>query len=484
MDLEEAIAYIESIPKFSPRSIVNGTASYDLIGVTELLHRLSDPQDSLRYVHIAGTNGKGSLASFLSSILMESGLKTGLYTSPYLNNFTERIRINGIEIGAETLSRLTERVKTEAEAMEREGFNYPSEFEIVCAIAFLWFKEEHCDIVVLEVGLGGRLDATNVIKTPLLAAITTISLDHTEILGDTLPEIAAEKAGIIKEGGRVLLYPQIPEVRKVFEDICNRKGALLIDALMPSEAGYQNFSLTFPREFMELVWEIAGNVPEAAITKDADKEQSYGTGEKHEEAAGPSGTALEFKESLELKDLHISLLGRYQIKNAAMAVNAALILRAAGLGRISDKAIRTGLEKARWRGRFELLREHPALIIDGSHNPEGARALAESLSFYYPDKKIQLVSGVLADKDYGGIMEPLLPLAEAFYTITPPSPRALSAEELAEYLSQKGAKAYPYPSVHSAVRSALKAAGAGGVVCAFGSLYFLGEIRLIAQNVV
>lgn len=461
MNYEESLEYIHNIPAFSPKAFVDGTEEYNLNAISELCHRLGDPQDRLKYVHVAGTNGKGSTVACISSILKSAGMKVGIYTSPFLERFTERIRVNDEEISEEDLARIVTKIVPVVESMKADGCQAPSEFEIVCAVAFLYFAEKNCEIVVLEVGLGGRLDATNVIKCPELAVITTISLDHCEILGDTLPKIAAEKAGIIKEGGTVLLYPQNPEVEKVFARVCQEKNALLIRALMPAccdayDLNGQDFT-------------IEGELP----IQDA----SYPT---------------EMTTSVLLAHLHTPLLGTYQIRNAAVAANAALILRSKGFP-ILMKNIYDGLAATEWAGRFELLRKEPYLLIDGSHNEEGASVLQESLMRYFPNKKITFVCGVLADKAYDRMLAYVLPLAKEFYCITPPNPRALAATDLAAYLTSQGAKATAFDSVEAAVDAALAANSSDGsksavgseidsdsndgVVCVFGSLYYIGQVR-------
>ena len=282
MIYEQAIEYLDRVPKFSPRSIANGLEPYNLTAISELLHRLGDPQDKLKFVHIAGTNGKGSTAAFLSRILMESGYRVGVYTSPHLTDYTERMQIlipgkAPYYIPGDDFGFLTGLVKDRAEDMRRDMIQYPSEFELISAMAFLYFLEQEVDVVVLETGLGGRLDATNVIKTPDLAIITTISYDHTEILGESLEQIAYEKAGIIKENGDVLLYPQPPEVEEVFDDICRERGAWLHRAILP------------------------GKITEMSLR----------------------GQVFDLPG---LKDLTISLPGVYQVGNASLAIGAAKIL--------------------------------------------------------------------------------------------------------------------------------------------------------------
>ena len=358
---------------------------------------------------------------------MESGLRVGLYTSPFLERFTERIRMGDEEIPEADLARLMGRIAAAEERMREAGEPLPSEFELVCAAAFLWFRERAADIVVLEVGLGGRLDATNVIPTPDLAVITSIGYDHMETLGDTLPKIAGEKAGIIKPGGDVLAAFQGDEIHAVFRSACEDRGAVLHTAVSPARAA--------PPALSGQTFDLPG-----------------------------------------LSGLRISLLGTYQIENAALAAQGALLLGEKGWP-VTEASVRAGLEKARWSGRFELLRRSPDVLIDGAHNQDGAQALRRCLETYYPGKRIVFITGVLEDKDYPSMMEAVLPMAGRFFTVAPPNPRAMTAGSLAGYLRAVGAEAEPCGSIPEAVRLAEAAAGEEGVVCAFGSLYYIGLVR-------
>lgn len=370
--------------------------------IRRLLGRLGDPQKGLKFVHIAGSNGKGSTAAFLASVLTAAGWKTGLYTSPHLWRFHERFRVDGVPIPGKDLAEITARV---LEAAEDE-----TEFELMTAIAFLHFQRSKCGIVVLETGLGGRLDSTNVIDAPEVAVITRIGLEHTRLLGDTLAKIAEEKAGIIKPGCDAVLYGQGREVEEVVERVCRERG-----------------------------------VPLAVARPDR----------------------LEY---------HISLLGEYQVSNAAVALETVDRLRRRGWI-IPEEAVVRGLEQARWPGRMELARRRPDVILDGAHNAQCMEALAQSLRRMYPGKKLIFLTGVLADKDYPAMMEELLGLAREFFTLTPDSPRALTAGELAAYLEARGAKASPCGSVREGLDRTLAAAGAEDAVCVCGSLYMVGEAR-------
>lgn len=429
MTYQEALDFFSSQPRFAPRQLAEGEEPFNLNAIRRLLSLLGDPQRDLRFVHVAGTNGKGSVTAFLSSILTCCGLRTGVYTSPYLERFTERIRIGTEEISPEDLGRHAETVRRAVEEMKREHEALPSEFELVCAVAFLWFREQAPDLVVLEVGLGGRLDATNIIDCPELAVITSIGLDHTETLGNTLAKIAWEKAGIIKPGGHVLAAPQCAAVDAVFQTVCWERKAVLHTAALPVRT----------------------------VRPDLD-------GQSFDLPGHP--------------ELHIPLLGTYQIENGALAAQAAFLLGEQGWP-VTEQAVREGLDRTVWPGRFELLRREPAVLIDGAHNPAGAGALRLSLETYFPGKRIVFVTGVLADKDYGAMLSEVLPLADRFYTVAPPSPRALSARDLASWLRERGAEAEPCGSVAEAVRLAEERAGQDGVVCAFGSLYYIGQVRAL-----
>ena len=419
MNYEEARKYIDSIAVFGSK--------LGLENIRNLMRYLGDPQKELKFIHVAGTNGKGSTVAFISSILRQSGLRVGMYTSPFVERFSERIRVDDKEITEEDFARLASVVKSAADRMRADGLGEPTEFEIICAIAFLHFKEKNCDICVLEVGLGGRLDATNVIDAPLLSIITPISYDHMDILGDTLEKIAYEKAGIIKEGCDALIYPQTDGVEKVLSDIClERKAAL------------HRISL-----------------PEGVIKEDI------------------TGTEFEYDE----RRYELSLLGNYQINNAALAINAAKILRSKGF-KISDEDIKKGLKSTVWNARFEILQKDPTVIIDGSHNRQGMEKLAENIRLYFGDRKIILIVGILKDKEYGKMLDMILPLAKRVYTVTVPSPRTLSAEELKKEAQMRtDAKVTAVEDPTEAVKAAIKEAADDDVICACGSLYYVGLIR-------
>jgi len=392
--------------------------------IRELMDRLGNPQDKLQFVHLAGTNGKGSTACFLSHILREAGYRTGLYTSPFIHTFHERMQVDGIAISDDALDPIVARIKEACASME----DHPTTFELVTAAALVWFAEMECDIVVLETGMGGGLDATNVISTHVLSIITPIDMDHMEFLGDTIAKIAAQKAGIMKQGRPVVSARQRPEAETVL-----RAAAEALQAPF----GEVDLSLLSP-----ISHALHGQV------------FSFG----------------------DLQELRIQMLGQYQMENAALAITASHKLSGLGFP-ITDEQIRRGLAEAIWPGRFELCAEHPAVIVDGGHNAQGAMALAHNLARYFPAQKVVFVMGVLADKDLPAIVSPILPLVKHVYTITPDNPRAMEASALADHLKAHGASAEAAGDVQTAIDRARQTAGADGVVCYFGSLYSVGDAR-------
>lgn len=390
----------------------------------ELLRRIGDPHKKCTYVHIAGTNGKGSVAAMLASVLTRAGYRTGLYTSPYLYRFNERMKVDGLPIPDCELAEITEKLKPHVLDLE----DSPTEFELVTVLAFEWFAQKQCDIVVLEVGMGGRLDSTNVIENPECAVIINIGLDHTRELGDTLALIAGEKAGIIKPDRPTVLYEQTPEVTQVIEEVCRQCN---------SELTIADFSM---------------------IRKIADSRE---------------GQTFTYKDS---GQLHISLLGENQLKNTALVLEILEILKKRGWN-ISWDAVSRGLAEARWPARFEIVSRNPWFVVDGGHNPQGAETAAGNLKNYFPKMHTILLVGVLQDKDYSRMMDILAPAADGFVTVTPNSPRALPAAELAKVLEKYGKLVAACSSIREGIEAAVSAAGADGVVCSVGSLYMAGEVR-------
>ena len=416
MNVNEAIEYIHS---------VCWKGSVPGLGRTQdLLRRLGNPEKKLKFVHIAGTNGKGSTAAMTASILRKAGYRTGLYTSPYIYRFHERMQIDGEQIADEDLVEVTEFVKPHAQAMTE----CPTEFELVTAIAFEYFARKKCDIVVLEVGMGGALDSTNVIEVPEVAVITNIGLDHTDYLGDTVEKIAATKAGIFKEGGCAVVYRGSPSVEEVYETVCAQRNMTL------RKADFAGLNLK-------------------AHSLDG---QVFDCGDR--------------------KDLVLPLLGDHQLHNAAVVLSVIDTLIDRGWN-ITEQNIRDGMRDVSWPGRFDIVGRDPLFIIDGGHNPQCIEALVKNIEDYLTGRTVIALTGVLADKDYGDMYKPVMPFIKEFVCITPPNPRRLQAAELAEHLRQKGATATPCDSIDAGVRTALEKAGKDGVILCFGSLYTIGDVR-------
>ena len=416
MNYTEALEYIHG---------VNWTfckPGLDRIG--ELCERLGNPQNKLKFIHVAGTNGKGSFCSMLESVLRKAGYKTGLYTSPYIKEFNERMRVGGENIDNEVLADITTRVRPIADSMTDK----PTEFELITAVAFQYFYEAGCEVVVLEAGMGGRLDSTNIIRNPLLSVITGIALDHTDYLGDTVEKIAAEKAGIIKDESPILYGGEDDAAREVIKAAAQERGSNFFDI------DYSNIK---------------------NLKSDL------------------TGSSFDYKSH---SDVKIKLLGLYQPKNAAEVIEAVEILRSRGLN-ISESALLEGLANAEWIARFEILSKNPLIIFDGAHNPQGISSATKSIKHYFKDEKIYVLSGVLRDKDYNFIAGELATVAERAFTMTPQSPRALLAEDYAKVLASCGVLASAYDTIENAINAAVSAAKADSkpLVC-LGSLYTYADV--------
>jgi len=396
--------------------------------VSALLKLLGDPQEKVRCVHVAGTNGKGSVVEMTAQILHAAGYKTGRYISPALFEFNERVSINGVNITDSELKKLFASAKNAAKQLEKSFGELPTEFEFVTALAFLYFAEKKCDIVVLETGLGGRLDATNAIQNPVSVIITAIGFDHMKELGDTLEQIAGEKAGIIKPGSDVVSYVQEPEAAKVIETRCKETGSRLY---------------------------IAEN--EKVSVKSCDR----------------NGLVFDYGD---LKDLRLSLCGDYQSKNVAVVLKNIEVLRQKGF-EISDSAIRKGLHKAVWPGRMAFISKKPVVLFDGAHNLHGVKALTSSLKQMFPNQKFIFVMGVLADKDYREMIAEFTPLAAHVITVAPPNPRALLPDELAKNISGYVKNVHSANSIKKGIAEAKALQKKTGLpICCFGSLYSAKEV--------
>ncbi len=442
-----------------------------------LLDRMGRPQDALRFVHVAGTNGKGSTCAYLASILQAAGLRVGLFTSPYILRFEERIRVNGRDITEEELARAVEAVRPHAEAIEAACGDHPTEFELMAAVALEHFRAVACDIVVLEVGLGGRLDATNVIDAPEASVICRIGLDHTDLLGSTLAAIAGEKAGIVKAASPVVSWPQEPEAMAVVEAVAAERGCALT---VPDFSQLAVEPLTWGAERRNGACGGEG-VPATASSEGGDGVSGDASGEA---AARAAVVPLRRRFTYRGCAFEAGLLGSYQPFNAALALEAARVLRERGWD-ISAEAEVAGIAEARWPGRFEVVDAAPLTIIDGGHNAQGAQALAASLTDLLGEEgrgTVAFAMGVLADKDYEAMVRAVAPWAVSFHVYAPANPRALPAEELAAcigaVLAEEGRADTVSVQMHATPAEALAAARADAALAAvaFGTLYAIADI--------
>lgn len=430
MNIEQALEFIST-----PRG---GGGQLGLGRMRELMRRLGDPQEKLRCVHVAGTNGKGSTSSMIASVLKAAGYKTGLFTSPHLVTWNERFKINGIDISDEDLCRVAERVKAACDEMD----DIPTVFERLTAVGFEWFFEEGCDAAVMEVGLGGKYDSTNILSAPEVCVIAHIALDHTAILGNTVELIAAEKAGIIKPGRPVVIMSQDESPLKVMTDTAAERGSECI--------------VTEPDRLR-------------FISADMD------------------GQLFDYKER---KGIRLSLAAEYQLSNCMLAIDAIDVLRARGWD-IPEEALREGLANAGWDARFQLLSKDPLIILDGAHNPDGVEALSKTLKSYFPGRKFVYMMGVMADKDYKHMIDLMAPMAERFICVRPDSHRALDADALAALIREHGVEAESAEDPFEGLDMALAALGCiygedgrimapetpnGKSLCIFGSLYQAGDV--------
>ncbi len=412
MDIKETLRYINTFTWSKTRLGLERTR--------ELLYRLGNPQKKLKFVHVAGSNGKGSTCAMIEAVLRQAGYCTGLYPSPYIEDFKESFQCSGELITDEELVSITQRVRLQADKME----DHPSQFELKTAIAMLFFLNRGCDMVVLETGMGGEFDSTNAIDAPEVAVITNIGYEHTEYLGDTLERIAATKAGIIKSGCDVVSYDNAPEVMEVIANAASKKGCVL------------------------------------HRTSDNDVK--------------PVGHSLDGQTFLwQGKKLEMPLLGAHQLKNAAVALKTLEALQKRGYN-IPYEAVRRGFKSVKWKARFEILCKEPLFILDGGHNAQCAEQLAENLRLYLPDTKAVFIIGVLSDKDYDYMTRILSEFAGSYICVTPNNPRAVKGEELAKHLRGRGYDARYASDIRSAIELALREKKP---ILAFGSLYMAGEVR-------
>ena len=396
-----------------------------LQNIKSLMERLGNPQDKLKIIHIAGTNGKGSCTSFINSVLVSQGYKVGMFTSPSIYNFEERIRINNKNIPEDRLIELMKEVREIADSFEV----FPADFELITAIAFLYFYIEKCDFVIMEVGLGGRLDATNVVENPLITLITSISLDHQQFLGNTISEIAREKGGIIKDKVPVVLYNQDEIVMNEISKIAKEKESKI----------------------------ISNSIKDVTILRnDVD------------------GQVINYKN---YKELRINLLGSHQVNNATISIELLEELKNLGV-EISVENIYKGFSNVTWPCRFELVKTDPYFVLDGAHNVDGIEKFVSNINYYFEGRKKIGIFGVLSDKDYDDMLSKIIPTFDVFLTVTPDSDRAMDSIELKDRISKFTKKeVFAFESYEKSIEKALEIANSEDVISAFGSLYFVGEVR-------
>ena len=419
MDYQQAVDYIES-PAL-PRG------RYGLERLKQALELLGNPQHKVRFVHVAGTNGKGSCTAMLASVLKEAGYRTGLYISPHLRRYNERMQVDGVDISDDDLIRAAQRVK---EVCEQLG-GTPIVFEVLTLMALWYFAERRCDFVVLEVGIGGKLDATNCIPAPAAALIAQLGFDHTETLGSTIEEIAAQKGGIAKPGSQLVMAEQEPAALRVVEQLCREQGC--------------GFTVADPARL-----QVLSTSPEGQRLRD----RTYG-------------------------ELLLPLAGSHQVKNAANVLTVVEVLKGEGFA-IPDRAVRQGIESTVWPARFERLSRSPDFILDGGHNPQCVQAAVQALQDYYPGKKVVFLTGMMKDKDSAAMLAKMAEVAKAFVCLHADSERAFGAQELTREIENTlSLAAYPAASAQEGCALAQRLAGEQGVVCALGSLYLAGEIRAV-----
>lgn len=429
MKYQEAMKYITEVWNFG--------SSYGLERTYKLLELLDNPQDKLKIIHVAGTNGKGSTTAMITSMLKGCGYKVGMYTSPFLEEFEERIQINGENIPKEKLAQLITKIKYAVDKVIEEGYNHPTEFEIITVLMFLYFATEEVDFAVVEVGLGGRLDSTNVI-TPILSVITSISFDHTNLLGNTLEEIAAEKAGIIKSCIPTVIYPQEEMAERVISSKCqeldsklykiNKEDAKLINIIKEDKI-YQQVKVKLDDEY----------------------------------------------------DVKLPLLGEHQILNLAVALKALEVIKDKA-PKLNRESIVKSLATVRWNGRLEIMSNSPYVVIDGAHNIQGITQLDKNIKKYFEYKDMYLILGILADKDVEDMVKVITPKAKKVFTVTPNSMRAETAEELLEEVKKYNESCEAYNDYKNAFEDALKLCKKDDLLLISGSLYMIGEMRGIIKK--
>ena len=430
MRYEDAMKYITEIGNFG--------SSYGLERTYRLLELLGNPQESLKLIHIAGTNGKGSTTAMITKILCEAGFKVGMYTSPFIEEFEERIQINGVNIPKEKLAELVEELKIVVDKVIEEGYDHPTEFEIITVLMLLYFKKECVDFAIVEVGLGGRLDSTNVIN-PLISVITSISFDHTNILGNTLTEIAGEKAGVIKKDTPTVIFPQVKEVYDVILEKCKKENSKLYvvdknDIVLKSI----NKSKT-PYQTVEII-----------------KDNSY--------------------------QINLPLLGKHQVLNLGVALKVIEVLNSSNIVSIDEEVIKSAIANVKWMGRLEVLKSNPTIVIDGAHNIQGIKVLTENIQKYFEYKDLYLILGILADKDVKEMVNTIVPIAKKVYAVTPHSDRAELAKDLKEEVVKVNKNCEYYNEYNEALNTVMKEAKEDDLILASGSLYMIGDMRKLIRK--
>lgn len=428
MRYEEAMKYITEVGNFG--------SNYGLERTYKLLEYLSNPEKDLKFIHIAGTNGKGSTTSIITEILMGAGYKVGMYTSPFIEEFEERIQINRNNIPKEKLASLMDEVKAAVDKVIEDGYNHPTEFEIITVLMLLYFKKENIDFGVIEVGLGGTLDSTNVI-TPVLQVITSISFDHTNLLGNTLEEIAGEKAGIIKSGIPTVIYPQKAEALKVIENKCSEMNSKLYIA------NCDNFKF------------------ENVVNEDRPYQ------------------LLKYNNEV---DILLPLLGEHQITNLSVAMTSIEVLNNINMTNILLDSIVKSIKNVKWKGRLEVLSKNPYVVIDGAHNIQGIETLSRNIKKYFKYENLYLILGILADKDVQEMIKVIAPMAKKIYAVTPNSIRAELAEDLKREIIKYNENCEAYDDYKEAYLTAINDANENDFVLASGSLYMIGDMRKIIRE--
>lgn len=429
MNYEQAITYIDNITGIS--------AKVGLVRIKRILGKLGNPQNDLKIIHVAGTNGKGSVCAMLTNILMQMGNVVGLYTSPHLKCYNERYQINFTMISNEKFANYMELIKQNCDEMVKDGEGQPTVFEVLTCLAFLYFAEKKVDYVVLEVGLGGRFDATNVIENPILSVITFIGKDHIEYLGDDLKQIAAEKGGIIKHNCPVVLSSQNESVYCVIKQICEEKRAELYYT-------QQNYIKVLSQKLDKTIFSIKN-------------------------------------EFLEYESIELPLLGSYQIQNCATVLLACKMLIDKGVS-LNEKGIIEGIKTTYWAGRMELCGKNPLLFVDGAHNYDGICALKETIQNYFKDKKITFIVGVLKDKEYEKMMDSILPFVHKIIITEPDSKRKLNADSLKNLIVCYDKPVYEYKEIKEALKYAKEITDEKDVICCAGSLYMVGKIKELLED--